>query len=138
MKYLRSYEGYNYEWKSIIKKNNKLYVHLYILASEMEMSVDDEHNITERETEYFTLVKKLMIGKVITFSSADSDVDKGICEDIEFHSGFEFIDDDKFQIEYIQIRLENMEYAENIDDDLVIIHTEIDPDVYRETKKYNL
>ena len=142
MKYLKSYENSSYNWKNIYEKNGKLYINLYSLSNEMEKSVfgKDKYIIAEKEVEYYKLVKKLMIDKVITFSCTDCIEDKhtGICENIDFEGGFEEDNDHAFQLEFIKIKLEGSEDFHNIDDDLVIIHTDIDPKLYRETEKYNL
>ena len=141
MKYIKTYEGYGYEWKNIYEKDGKLYIHLYKLASEMEESAKgDKYIVAKKENEYCKLVKKLLRGNVITFSCADCSKKEhtGICDRVEFHSGLDSTPDDVFQLEYIHIKLENMKGDENIEDDKVIVHLDTDPEIYRETQKYNL
>jgi len=76
MKYIKLFE---YEWflgsqtyDSIEEIDGELHVHLYDLANEMENSVEDIYpeTMVKKEKEYFDLVRKLLIGKVITFSCA--------------------------------------------------------------------
>jgi hypothetical protein len=140
MKHLKIYEIFDYKWKNIEEKNDKLYVNLYGLANEMSsVAKGNKPLLVKMESEYFDLVRKLLIGKVITFTGEDDDI-TGVCDDVVFHSGFgPPSDEDDFQFQYIEVKTENMEDGENIEDeDKVIIHLDIDPIFFRSSHKYNL
>lgn len=148
MKYLKLYESHPYNWKNITEKNNKLFINIYQLASEMEDSLNFKKILTlnetqigrlrEKEQEYIKLVKKLLVDKIITFNSSYEANLTGICKDVEFHSGFGDASPNGFQFEYINIILEDEEEEFDIGDEDVIVHLDIDPNVYRDSKKYNL
>ena len=137
MKYIKSYENHSFKWKNIWKKDGKLHVSVYALANEMEKSITYKDTpgsaidprkvaISEKEREYVHLVRHLLEGKVITFSCSDcypSDWHTGICDKVEFHGGFEYESEDRFQVEDI---------------DEVVVHLDIDPEMYRDSKKYNI
>ena len=154
MKYIKTYEIHKVfsKWKNIWEKDGKLHVSLYALANEMEESITykdtpgsaiDPHKvaISEKEREYVHLVRHLLEGKVITFSCSDcypSDWHTGICDKVEFHGGFEDESEDRFQVEHIQIKLEDLKEPHNIDIDEIVVHLDIDPEMYRDSKKYNI
>ena len=154
MKYLKFYESHPYKWENITEKNGKLYINIYQLASEMEDSLnykedqilDDDQiqNLREKEKEYMALIRKILVNNVITFDSSYEDNITGICEYVEFHSGFGDARANGFQFEYIHIKIENLTNDEELDDaldigdDVVIVHLDIDSDVFRDSKKYNL
>lgn len=151
MKYIKLFE---YEWflgsqtyDSIKNVDGELHVSLYELANEMENSVEDIYpeTMVKKEEEYFKLVRKLLIGNVITFSCADCNENShtGICDNVHFSSG-DFSDGDgadnteaMFQTQFIHISTEDMNDSHSIEDDDVTIHND-DPDLYRNMKKYNL
>lgn len=154
MKYLKFYESHPYKWENITEKNGKLYINIYQLASEMEDSLkykDDQiltkiekEKLIAKEKEYRNLIRKMLLDNVITFDSSYEDNITGICEDVEFHSGFGDARANGFQFEYIHIKIENLTNDEELDnaldigDDVVIVHLDIDSDVFRDSKKYNL
>lgn len=154
MKYLKFYESHPYNWKNIIEKNGKLYINIYALSSEIEETLNfkedqiltnkEKDALRNKEKEYRNLIRKLLIENVITFDSSYEDNITGICEDVEFHSGFGDAKPNGFQFEYINIKIENLNNDEELDEALdigdedVIIHLDVDPNVYRDSKKYNL
>lgn len=156
MRYIRTYEGYGYKWENIIEKDGKLYIQVYELANEMEKYAnkeretkkfsrggysipDDDKIIIEYDDEYRRLIKKLLTGKVVTFSCVDCEETEhtGICEFVGIYPGIEAGDDDTFRTSHIQIDIENLEYSHNLEGD-VIVHLDIDPEIYKNSSKYNL
>jgi hypothetical protein len=74
------------KWYEILKAND-----LLEFDGEAEAK-GDKMLVGKMENEYINLVKKLLIDKVITFSCGDCSEDHtGICEYVEFLSGFELI-----------------------------------------------
>lgn len=148
MKHLKIYEQYfntSYEWKSITKVGEKLHVDVYSLMVEFYISVSDNTNpeiVQDKEAEYIEFVAELLEDKVITFNANIDEKITGICKTVEYFSG-PFMQNDlniyEFSIETVGIYLEddNYEYIVSGDDE-VIIHMDIDADIYRNSKKYNL
>lgn len=139
MKHLKIYEGFNYKWKNIYEENNKLYINLYKLIAEMEKT--NPIDVSEMEKEYIKLVKGILIGRVITFSSDDIGGNvTDICENVSFYSGFDdsTINDSNFQINFIRIQVEDFDDEFNLDDDKIEVHLDITAKEFRERKKYNL
>lgn len=136
----------DYGWKNITTEGNRMCVYVYDLANEMEKTVahSDKYAVKAKEDEYFALVKKLLIGKVISFTCTDCDDGKhtGVCDDVEFdgcgYPGGPDVPVDVFDLGYIRLRLEGMDEAHAIDDDKIIVHLDIDPEIYRSAEKYNV
>ena len=95
------FESIKYGWENIYEKDGELRVDVYNLSSEMERTVEDlgKDAVVKKEDEYRYLVETLLLGKVISFecSDCDSGTHTGICDDVEFHGGFEDQPDNKFQ-----------------------------------------
>jgi hypothetical protein len=139
MKHVKVYELFDYKWKNIEEKDGKVYLNLYDLSHEMEAFANKNRDaIVKMESEYKDLIRKLLIGNVITFSSDEYDEITDICDDVEFHSGFGTPDEYDFQFQHIQIKTEDLEEATNIDDDKVIIHLDSYGEIFKKSKKFNL
>lgn len=139
MKHLRIYEGFGYKWKNIYEKDGELHIHLYKLISEMEDSVEDRSDLKKMEDEYVKLVINLLVGKVITFSTDDYYEDiTDVCDNVSFYNSIGDLGPDNFQISFVQIGVEHLDEDFNINDDEVIVHLNIDSEMVRKTKKYNL
>lgn len=138
MKHIKLYEGFGYKWKNIYEEDGNLYINLYKLADEIQFdAINNKYDLVKIESDYYDLVRKLLIGKVITFYSEEYGVITNICDKIEFYAGFGKIEG-RFKLGFIEIKTENIEDSDNIDDDKVIIHLNIEPDLFRSTQKYNL
>lgn len=151
MKYIKLFEWFgkqhpNYEWKNITIEDGNIVVYVYDLADEMERTVlgTNKYIIKEKEDEYINLVKKLLLGKVITFTCTEcrEDTHTGICERVEFvgngYPGGPQSPDDRFDIAAISIELEDSDMDHNLESDKIIIHLDIDPQIYRDSKDYNI
>jgi hypothetical protein len=160
MKFIKTYEGYGYKWKNIVEKNDKLYINLYQLAREMEYSANNEREfkklrrghystpsdieiISNQECEYRNLIFKLLIDKVISFEDENSNSHFGICDRISFESGPSgFVKEIQytFQFEYISIRIyeEDEWYNVGAGNKDVIVHLNIDPEIYKNNIKFNI
>ena len=151
MKYIKTFEDvlYPYQWKNIVRNGNELYVHLYELAAEMEEKIfregRDKYEYDRMGKYYINLVRDLLEGKVITYHSDEEDETvTGICESVNFESAFgltqEGDDEDRFQFDYILLKLEEKNYEENLsdDNDEIVVHLDEDTNLWREMGKYNL
>jgi hypothetical protein len=134
-------------WNNIEVKDNIITANIYKLANEMLDSINenpddrDKDEVKKMEQEYIQLIRGLLVGKVISFECSDCKVSKhkGVCQNILFENGI-LSSPDKgfFDIEYIQIKLENTDDYHNIEDDEFKIYLNEDPELYRATSKYNL
>lgn len=143
MKHLKVYETFEYGWINIYKNQfGELCIKPYSLASEMEQPVKElnKNIIRKEEKRYYKLVKELLIGKVVSFDCADCNGDRhvGVCDDVEFHSGFDEPADDQFQFSFIQIKTEDREEAHSIEDEDNIIILNVPVEEFRIQQKYNL
>jgi hypothetical protein len=142
MKHLKSYESTSkYNWKNIYEEDGKLYINVYKLIYEMEETVRDlgKNEILKKEDEYRYLLETSFIGKVISFQCSDcGETHTGICEDVEFHTGFEDPGNNRFQVDFIQFVIEDIDDSHAIDDDKITVHLDIDPELYRNIKRYNI
>jgi len=158
MKNLKLYEEYNiYKWKNIKKIKDKIYINIYQLADEMERTIinnRDSELVVEMEKEYCKLLGKLLKGKVVTFIPDDSygtyynkHETTGICRSISFFSNpydSEYLGNEEnqyyFSVDSMSIYLEDDDesYTISNDEELIIIHSDIDPNFYRDTRNFNL
>lgn len=158
MKHLKLYEQYSktiFKWKNIQKVDEKIYVNVYQLLEEMYNSIidtTDSEIVEKKEKEYINLISKLFKGNVITFEPNDSyntydDKVTGICDRVTYFSPPDILNDDDdvnytFAIDSIGLFLkydeDYNEYILSNDDDLVVVHMDIDPKIYKMMKQYNL
>lgn len=153
MKNLKLYEEYNiYKWKNIKKIKDKIYINIYQLADEMERTIinnRDSELVVKMEKEYFKLLGKLLKGKVVTFipDYYNKHETTGICRSISFFTNpydSEYLGNEEnqyyFSIDSMSIYLEDDKesYTISNDEELIIIHSDIDPNFYRDTKIFNL
>jgi len=142
MKHLRIYENFS-KWINITEKDGVILLNIYGLANEMLDSINEEpdkrtqEEIDEIEKKYASLVRQLLINKVITLYTIDLDKHKGICDDVSFEG--EYITPEKgyFGFGNVFISLEDADLYLIPDED-VIIHLNEDPEMYRAINKYNI
>jgi hypothetical protein len=135
------FEEFNFlYWENIREEDSNLYVDLYSLSHEMEEKADgDVDKIRYYEDLYCDTIRDLLEGKVITLDSEDLDEPlKCVCEEVEFEGGHLPKGDDEFQLEFIHIKFEDENMTYGVGQEPIIVHLNEDPDVYRNTKKYNL
>ena len=169
MRYIKTFENFDDNfvflqqskfWKNIFQKGDKLHIHIYELANEMESYAnkqketkkfarggysipDDKSIVREMENEYINLVKKLLKGKVISFDDADFGSHFGICDSVSFDSNSapgspDTPDDNTFNTNFVQIMMMNSDRDWLNVDDEVIVHLDIDPEEYKNTDKFNI
>ena len=141
MRYIKTYESRRYEWDSIQEETNAIIVYPLELATEMENVVagKSKYKVIMMEDRYKALVRDLLENKVISFECDDcNEHHYGLCESVDFLGDpYGEVEDDCFNVQYVQITLDNMDDSHNIEDK-VIVHLDKDPQLYIDTKKYNL
>ena len=146
MKYIKTYEDKKYGYNNIVEKDGKLHIYVYQLAKEMEESVVQNNKsalnpFAIKEKEFVNLVRKLLVGKVISFSCGDCypwTWHTGVCDYVDFDSDFLGEDKNGFMINFISIKLEDFREPHSIDIDEIIVDLNIDADTFRNANKYNL